>query len=85
VHTVLENHLVLRHDTWFMLGFKNTKNHRWHTLLGLQAPIYKGLAFKTDFDYTYESVAISGKNPFGFPSSTFDWVLSFGVSFDVSK
>lgn len=85
LHTILKNHLSLRHDTWFMLGFTNTQNYRWHSLIGLQFSIYKGLAFKTDFDYTYENLTISDNNPFGFPSSTNDWILSFGLSYDVSN
>jgi hypothetical protein len=84
LHTILQNHLSIRHDTWFMLGFNNTQNYRWHSLIGIQASIYKGLAFKTDFDYTYENLTISNNNPFGFPSSTSDWIVSFGLSYDVS-
>jgi hypothetical protein len=84
-HTILRNHLSLRHDTWFMLGFNNSQNYRWHSLIGLQLSIYKGFAFKTDFDYTYENLTISDSNPFGFPSSTSDWILSFGISYDISN
>jgi hypothetical protein len=85
VHPILENHLILKHDTWFMPGFRNSKNYRWHSLIGLQVPVYKGLAFKTDYEYTYESVTISKRNPFGYPSSTIDWILSFGLSYDISN
>jgi Protein of unknown function, DUF481 len=83
-HTILQNHLVLRHDTWWMQGLRNSGNYRWHSLIGMQVPVYKGLAFRTEFDYTYESVTISNKNPFGFPSSKKDWVLSFGLSYDMT-
>jgi hypothetical protein len=85
LHTLLQNHLSFRHDTWFMVGFNNTQNYRWHSLMGIQVSIYKGLAFRTDFDYTYENLTISNDNPFGFPSSTNDWILSFGLSYDVSN
>lgn len=84
IHSVLQDHLIIRHDTWFMLGLRNSSNYRWHSLIGLQVPIYKGLAFKTDYDYSYESVTVNDKNPFGFPSSTFDWVLTFGLSYDIA-
>jgi Protein of unknown function, DUF481 len=84
-HTVLDGHLVLKHDTWLMQGLQKANNYRWHSLLGLQIPVYKGLAFKTDYEYTYESLAISSNNPFGYPSSTGDWVLSFGLSYDINK
>jgi Protein of unknown function, DUF481 len=85
LHTIANSHLSVRHDTWFMVGFNNTQNYRWHSLIGLQVAIYKGPALKTDFDYTYENLTISNNNPFGFPSSTNDWILSFGLSYDVSN
>jgi Protein of unknown function, DUF481 len=85
IQTILKNHLVLRHDTWVMLGLANSQNYRWHSLIGLQIPIYKGLAMKTDFDYSYESVTVGSNNPFGYPSSTSDWIFSFGFSYDVSN
>jgi hypothetical protein len=84
IHTVLANHLMLRHDTWFMAGLGNTENYRWHTLLTLQIPVYKGFSFKTEYDYTYENLTIREKNPFGTPSSQDDWVLSFGVTYDLN-
>lgn len=85
VHSVLGKHLVLRHDTWFMAGLKHSDNYRWHTLLGLQVPVYQGFSFKTELDYTYENLTISGKNPFGTPSSQDDWTLSFGVAYDLNS
>lgn len=83
IHSIFQNHLIIRHDTWFMKGLGNNSNYRWHSLVGFQVPLYKGLAFKTDYDYTYENVTISNKNPFGYTSSRYDWVLSFGLSYDI--
>lgn len=85
IHGILQNRLVLRHDTWFMVGVKNKRNYRWHSLVGLQAPLYRGLSLKADYEYTYESLAIGSKSPFGFPSRTFDWVLTFGLSYDIGN
>jgi Protein of unknown function, DUF481 len=84
-HTLLPGRLVFTHDTWLMQGLRNTANRRWHSLLGVQVPVYKGLSFKTDFDYTAETVTVSAKNPFGYPSSSSDWVLSFGLSYDIKN
>lgn len=84
-HTLLDGHLVIKHDTWLMQGLKKNNNYRWHSLLGLQIPIHKGLAFKTDYEYTFENLTISSNNPFGYPSSKDDWVLSFGLSYDINK
>jgi hypothetical protein len=84
-HTALAGRLVLKHDTWLMQGLQKANNYRWHSLLGLQLPVYKGFSFKTDYEYTYESLTISSNNPFGYPSSTGDWVLSFGLSYDINK
>ncbi len=85
VHTVLENHLVIKHDTWYMPSFQNAKNYRWHSMIGFQVPVYKGFSMKTDFDYTYENVTVSDKNPFGYTSSLSDWIISFGISYDLSN
>ncbi len=85
IHNILDNHVTLRHDTWFMEGLQNSKNYRWHSIVGLQIPIYNGLAFKTDYEYTYESITVSNKNPFGYASNTYDWVLSFGLSYDIRR
>jgi Protein of unknown function, DUF481 len=85
VHSILAKHLVLRHDTWFMAGLKHRENYRWHTLLTLQVPVYHGFSFKADYDYTYENLTIRENNPFGTPSSQDDWVLSFGVTYDLNS
>lgn len=68
-----------------MAGLSNTENYRWHTLLSLQVPVYMGLSFKTEYDYTYENLTISEKNPFGIPSSQGDWILSFGLTYDLNS
>lgn len=84
VHSVLGKRLVLRHDTWYMAGLRHSENYRWHTLLSLQVPVYQGFSFKTEYDYTFENLTISQNNPFGAPTSQADWILSFGVTYDLN-
>jgi Protein of unknown function, DUF481 len=84
LHTLGKSRLALRHDTWYMIGLKDAENHRWHTLLSAQVPVHAGLSVKVEYEYTYESLVIQGRTPFGSATRPEDWLLAFGLSYDLA-
>lgn len=84
-HAVLERRLVLGHDSWYMAGLRRGDAPRAHSLLSLQVPVAEGVSVRGEYDYTYERLTISGVNPLGNPASRDDWVLSFGLGFELGR
>lgn len=72
-HRILNQQLRLFYELYWQPSVEQTDNYRWLADIGLELPIWKGLAFHTHLLYTRENVVIAGVKPE-------DLILTFGIS-----
>lgn len=77
-HYLLDNHLRLYYDAYYQPTFSDATNYRWQYDIGVDFPIWRGLAFNALYTYTHENVVITKIQPD-------DKILTVGLSYTFRK
>ncbi len=77
-HFLFNRKIKLFYTTYYQPTFIDNENYRTQTDLGLDFPIWNGLAFNTLFTYTHENVTILNVKKD-------DRILTFGLSYNFKK
>lgn len=72
------NRLRFYYDAFYQPALANACNYRWQADLGLDVPLWRGLAFTALYTYTHENVVVN-------PIRQDDSILTAGVSFNLQK
>lgn len=62
-HYLLGNRLRLYYDAFWQPAFSDAANYRWQVDVGLDVPIWKGLAFNALYTHTHENVVVTKVRP----------------------
>ncbi|MBN8821061.1 MULTISPECIES: DUF481 domain-containing protein [unclassified Spirosoma] len=62
-HYLLDNHLRLYYDAYYQPAFSDAHNYRCQYDIGLDLPIWRGLAFNAIYTFTHENVVITKIQP----------------------
>lgn len=60
VHSFFKDHLRLNYEFWWQQSLTDVSNYRYHAILNVDVPIYRGLAVEATFDQYYERVVPVG-------------------------
>jgi Protein of unknown function, DUF481 len=77
-HYLFNRKIKLHYTTYYQPSFNEAKNYRTQSDLGIDFPIWNGLAFNTLFTYTHENVTI-------IKVKKDDRILTFGLSYNFKK
>lgn len=75
-HTLLEGHLRLYYDAYYQPAFSDASNYRWQYDVGLDFPVWRGLAFNLLYTFTYEQVVVTAIRPD-------DRLLTMGLAYNL--
>ena len=73
-HTLAHNRLRLYYEAFAQPALREQNNYRWHTEVGMDFPIWKGLSINALFMYDHENVTIK-------TVKQNDLIASFGLSY----
>lgn len=72
-HRILENHIIIQHQTFFQQGLDSPNDYRYRTIWRISVPVWKHIAFSTTLDQSYESAVDTGKKENNF-------FVSYGIT-----
>lgn len=75
-HDLFDRHLLFYYDFYWQPAFADKNNYRYQVDIGLEFPIWKGLAFNALYTYTHENVVIQAIKPD-------DQILTFGLVYSL--
>lgn len=75
---LLKRHLRLYYDAYWQPAFDNNHNYRTQFDIGLDCPLWTGLAFTALYTYTHENVVTENIKPD-------DRIFTFGLSYNMRK
>lgn len=77
-HAMMRKKLRLNYEAFVQPSLEKQNNYRWHTEVGLDLPIWKGLSINALFMYDHENVTINSVKQN-------DLIASFGISYSGKK
>jgi hypothetical protein len=60
-YKILNNRVILTHESFFQQSLEQSNNFRWQADLGIELPVNKHLNFKINFLETYESIVVANQ------------------------
>lgn len=73
-HTLAANRLRLYYEAFWQPSVQSANNYRWHTEVGLDFPVWKGLSLNASFLYDHENVTARSVQQN-------DLIATFGLSY----
>ncbi len=77
-HNILKNHLRILYNAYWQPSFSRLNNYRTQFDIGIDFPVWKGLAFNAFYSFTHENVVINR-------IKQSDGLLTFGLSYQLKK
>ncbi len=75
---LLERRVRVFYDAFWQPGFEHPHNYRTQFDLGLDFPVWKGLAFNVFYTFTHENIVVQ-------PVQQNDRILTFGLAYNLKK
>lgn len=72
-HKILDDKIILKHESYVQPSLLEADNYRWRADLGLEFPFWKFVSFNVNYIHTFESIVVENQ-------SRQDQLLTFGLT-----